>query len=48
MEHIFWSIVNSISNTIEISDVNMIIGAIVVVMFGWCAKGVWDAICGKH
>lgn len=39
------SIVNQI--TVTVPDVNMIIGVAVVVIFGWCAKNVWDTISGK-
>ena len=39
------SIINQI--TVTVPDVNTIIGAIAVIMFGSCAKMVWDTISGK-
>ena len=40
------SMVNQI--TVTVPDVNTIIGAVVVIMFGWCFKGVWNTISGKR
>jgi hypothetical protein len=44
--HIFSQIINQIS--INAIDGQMIIGGMVIVIAGWCARGVWNTISGKH
>jgi len=45
MAHIFWTFVNSI--TITTIDANMVIGGMVIIMFGWITVKVWQWIGGK-